>query len=1473
MASLGGWFHPLCGSEFSLGSAYCQRNLIDFANLIFLVIYSFCVLSACFRKQYPNCIRHPRWDFEAVSICSAAVGIAYISSGLLNLSSSKERPGELLVFLFRGMIWIVLSVSLSINSSKWVKAIAMLWWTLFSIFISAYNLKVLVRAHKLGILEMVSWPTNFLLVYCTLSYITRSNIHQDASYDSLSQPFLINKCANNVAELYRAGLLSRLTLSWMSPLLRLGYSKPLALNDIPELDSEDGALQASEKFLKEWNLQRQDKDSSNISLVFILGKCYLNELLSTGLYALMKTACYSASPLLLYSFVLYSYHEERNIQIGLFLIVCFVVIKLADSLSQRHWFFGSRRCGMRMRSALMAAIFQKQLKLSSHGRKNHSTGEITNYIAVDAYKLGDFPYWFHLAWTQPLQLIFSVAILFWIVGLGALPGLVPLIICGFLNVPFAKVLQGYQFKFMVAQDERLRATSEVLNNMKIIKLQSWEEMFRTTIASLRDLEFKWLAQTELKKAYGTALYWMSPTIVSAVILAGTAAMRSAPLNATTIFTLLATLRVMSDPVRMLPEVLSMMIQIKVSLDRIAVFLLEDEIKEEDVTKITSQNSDLSVVVQDGSFNWNQSEGAPTLRNINLKMLRGQKIAICGPVGAGKSSLLYALLGEIPKTSGSVEVFGSVAYVSQTSWIQSGTIRDNILFGKPFNKALYERVIKSCALDKDIENFDHGDLTEIGQRGLNMSGGQKQRIQLARAVYNDADTYLLDDPFSAVDAHTAAILFYDCVMAALRTKTVILVTHQIEFLAETDRILVMENGQITQAGKYEELQKSGAAFEQLVNAHHSSIITLDSVKHENRVTGQRMLENNFESSELQRLKQNSSEEISADGLSAIQLTEDEEREIGDLGWKPYKNYLHVSKGSLLFSLVIFVQVAALVLQSLSTYWLAIAVQMHHIGSGTLVGVYAALSVISCFFSYLRSLFAAYLGLKASKTFFSGLMDSVFKAPMLFFDSTPVGRILTRASSDMSILDFEIPYSIAFTLAGGLEVILIIIVMATVTWQVLIVAVPVTIVMLYIQGYYVASARELVRINGTTKAPVMNYAAESMLGVVSIRAFAVTERFIRTNLQLIDTDAKLFLHTIAALEWVLLRVEALQILTVLISALSLIFLPQGVITSGFAGLCLSYALTLSSAQSFLTRYYSTLENYIISVERIKQFMHIPSEPPATIPESRPPPSWPSEGRIDLQDLKVKYRQNAPLVLKGITCTFMGGNKIGVVGRTGSGKSTLISSLFRLIDPAGGRILVDNLDICSIGLKDLRTKLSIIPQEPTLFRGTVRSNLDPLGLHTDQEIWEALEKCQLNSTISNIPILLDSSVSDAGENWSAGQRQLFCLGRVLLRKNKILVLDEATASIDSATDAVLQSIIKQEFSNCTVITIAHRVPTVTDSDMVMVLSYGKLVEYDQPSKLMETKSSAFSKLVDEYWSNCKRNSAHDTSKEDKFVETHEV
>ncbi|KAL2337977.1 hypothetical protein Fmac_012423 [Flemingia macrophylla] len=1454
-------FSWTCLKDFDFTSFCTQRSTIDTINLLFVCVFYACVIISLIRTTSGSGTPRKSWFFIVVSISCAITSIAFYSIGLWNLIAETGNSKKLswLGFIVRGFIWTSLTVSLLVQRHKWIKILNSFWWTFSCLLVSALNIEILFRNHAIEIFDIVQWLVHFLLLFCAfqnLGYFVSQSVPE-----SLSEPLLNEEIDTKQTGLGHANFLSKLTFSWVNPLLSLGHSKPLALEDIPSLLSEDEADLAYQNFMHAWEslVRERSKNNTKNLVLWCVIRTHLNENMLIAFYALLRTIAVSVSPLIIYVFVNYSNRSHKDLKEGLSIIGFVIVSKVVDSVFQRHWFFDSRRSGLKMRSALMVAVYRKQLKLSSSARRRHSTGEIVNYIAVDAYRMGEFPWWFHMTWTSALLLLLSIAVLFGVVGVGALPSLVPLLICGLINIPFAKIIQNCMAKFMISQDDRLRSTSEILNGMKIIKLQSWEDKFKKLIESLRAEEFIWLSKTQMMKAYGSFLYWMSPTIVSAVVFLGVALFKSAPLNAATIFTVFATLRNLSEPVKMIPEALSNMIQVKVSFDRLNTILLDEELDATDGnTRNINRSSVNAVEIQDGKFTWDHESVSPILRDVNLEIKWGQKIAVCGPVGAGKSSLLYAILGEISKISGTVNVSGTIAYVSQTSWIQSGTVQDNILFGKPMEQTRYENAIKVCALDKDINDFSHGDLTEIGQRGINMSGGQKQRIQLARAVYNDADIYLLDDPFSAVDAHTAAILFNDCVMTTLRDKTVILVTHQVEFLSEVGTILVMEGGKVTQSGNYEDLLTAGTAFEQLVSAHKETISELDQ-NNENKTRTE-------ESQGFYLTETQSEGEISTETQLGVQLTQEEEKEIGDVGWKTFWDYVSFSRGTLMLCWVILAQSVFVALQTGSMFWLALAIEVPKFSSATLIGVYSLISFSGTLFALLRSIFGAQLGLKASTAFFTSFTTAIFNAPMLFFDSTPVGRILTRASSDLSILDFDIPLAITFAATIPIEIVIIICIMATMTWQVLIVAVPAMVVSKYVQGYYQASARELIRISGTTKAPVMNFASETSLGVVTVRAFNMTDRFFKNYIKLVDTDATLFFHSNVAMEWLVLRIEALQNLTVITATALLVLVPQGYVSSGLAALSLSYAFSLTGAQVFWTRWYCNLLNYLISVERINQFISTPAEPPAIVEDNRPPSSWPSKGRINLLSLEIRYRPNAPLVLKGITCTFTEGSRVGIVGRTGSGKSTLISALFRLVEPASGDILIDGINICSMGLKDLRMKLSIIPQEPTLFKGSIRTNLDPLGLYSDDDIWKVNEPA-LQLKICYIEYLylpheLINKNSDEGGNWSLGQRQLFCLGRVLLKRNRILVLDEATASIDSATDSILQQIIRQEFAECTVITVAHRVPTVIDSDMVMVLSYGKLVEYDEPSKLMETNSS-FSKLVAEYWSSCRKSSSSSISR----------
>nr|XP_043635509.1 ABC transporter C family member 8-like isoform X2 [Erigeron canadensis] len=1401
---------------FDLYSPDIQISIVDIFHLGFVFLFYLLLLLSFFRKNNAERCRRRSYSISlSVAFCCFLTSISYLIAGLWE-ATDKSPQLNWWVFIVRALVWVSLMVSLLIERFISVKILASVWWLFCFGSISIVNIKSIVEKHSIKILGLVEWAASFFLIICALKNLK----HFIACYrqsHTLFEPLLINETQDcNTSQLEEPSFLSKLTFSWVNQLLSLGYRKPLVLGDIPSLAPVDQAAIAHEKFTKAWDSLQTGKTSNNTNIVpKALAKVYFKEMLLSGLCVFLRTISVIISPLLLYAFVDYSNRKTKDLHQGLLLVGCLIVVKIMESLSHRQFFFNARRTGMRMRSALMVAVYEKQLKLSSLGKKRHSTGEVVNYIAVDAYRMGDFPMWFHVGWSSFVQLFLAIGVLFSIVGLGVLPGLVPLIICALLNIPFAKSMQKCQLEFMVAQDKRLRSTSEILNSMKVIKLQSWEEKFQKLVESCRDIEFHWLCESQFKRAFGTVLYWMSPTLISSFVFFGCVLLKSAPLDAATIFSILASLRSMAEPVRVLPDALSALIQVKVSFDRIYSFLVDDELKDHRMIRNQElKTSNAHITIQDGNFAWDPDSPTPTLKNVNLEVKCGQKVAVCGSVGAGKSSMLYALLGEISKTSGTVDIFGSIAYVSQTSWIQSGTVQDNILYGKPMDRTKYEMAIKACALDKDIETFNHGDLTEIGQRGLNMSGGQKQRIQLARALYNDADIYLLDDPFSAVDAHTAATLFNDCVMSCLESKTVILVTHQVEFLSSVDNILVMQDGQVTQSGSYKDLLMAGTAFEQLVNAHKDAITGLEP-------TGN--LDESKEDTDKSNLSKANSDGQLLKGLPGVQLTEEEEKELGNVGWKPFFDYVVISQGIWFLSSCVLSQSGFVALQAAASYWLAFGIQIPQITTIKLIFVYTFLSTMSTLFVFGRSFFATLMGLRASKSFFNKFTNSIFRAPMVFFDSTPVGRILTRASSDLSVIDFDIPFSFAYVCGSGIELLAMICIMASVTWQVLIVAIFGMVASKYVQGYYQPTARELMRINGTTKAPVMNYASETSLGVSTIRAFKMQDRFFKGYLRLVDIDASTLLFSNATLEWLVMRIEAFSNLTLFTASFLLVLLPTGFVPSGLVGLSLSYALTLTGTQVFMTRWYCSLANYIISVERIKQFMHIAPEPPAIVEKKRPPSSWPSMGRIQFQNLKLRYRPNAPLVLKGISCTFKEGTRVGIVGRTGSGKTTLITALFRLVEPDSGRILVDGLDICSIGLKDLRMKLSVIPQEPTLFRGSIRTNLDPLGLHSDDEIWKALEKCQLKGTITRLPNSLDSSVSDEGENWSAGQRQLFCLGRVLLRRNKILVLDEATASIDSATDAILQRIIREEFSSCTVITVAHRVPTVIDSDMVMVLSFG--------------------------------------------------
>ncbi|GAB2265123.1 Multidrug resistance-associated protein 7 [Dionaea muscipula] len=1397
------------------------------------------------------------------AVFSGCLGIVYLGFGIWNLRKSHQPvvvPSHWwIMFLLQGLTWLSVGIIGSLRGNllpkatlRILSALAFIFWGIagfISIFAAIIDKQVSIKV----LLDILTFLGAILLLSCTYKggggyrryeeggdeFANGNGNGNNTLYTPLNGESNSNG-SSIVTPFATAGVFSRMSFWWLNSLMKLGKEKTLEQDDIPKLRDLDRAESCYVTFMDRLNKDKQQsKPPSSILRTIIL--CHWKEILVSGFFALLKILTLSAGPLLLNAFIEVAEGNQSFKYEGYLLAISLFFSKSLESLSQRQWYFRSRLIGLKVRSLLTAAVYRKQLRLSNAARIMHSSGEIMNYVTVDAYRVGEFSFWFHQTWTTSIQLCLALVILFHAVGLATIASLVVIVLTVLGNTPLAKLQHKFQSKLMVAQDERLKATTEALVNMKVLKLYAWETHFKNVISNLRKVEEKWLSAVQFRKAYNSFLFWTSPVLVSAATF-GACYFLNIPLRASNVFTFIATLRLVQDPIRVIPDVIAAVIQARVAFVRIVKFLETPDLQNETVRKKGNiRSSNHAITMKSANLSWEDNSTRPTLRNITLQVTPGEKMAVCGEVGSGKSTLLAAVLGEVPNIEGTVEVYGKIAYVSQTAWIQTGTIRDNVLFGSTMDDERYQETLERCSLVKDLELLPYGDLTEIGERGVNLSGGQKQRIQLARALYQDADIYLLDDPFSAVDAHTATSLFNEYVMGALSGKTVLLVTHQVDFLPAFDYVVLMSDGEILKVAPYHELLVSSQEFMDLVNAHKET------------AGAERLAEVTTTERDTNPGKgiQRTNAQTKYRGPKGDRLTKQEEREVGDAGLKPYIQYLNQNKGYLFFSMAALSHITFVAGQIAQNSWMAANVNNPNVSTLRLIVVYLIIGFSSMFVLLSRSLSTVALGLHSSKSIFSQLLTSLFRAPMSFYDSTPLGRILSRVSSDLSIVDLDVAFGLVFAVGATTNAYSNLGVLAVITWQVLIVSIPVIYAAICLQRYYFATAKELMRINGTTKSLVASHLAESIAGAVTIRAFQEEDRFFAKNLDLIDTNASPFFHTFASNEWLIQRLETLSATVLSSAALCMVLLPPGTFSSGFIGMALSYGLSLNMSLVMSIQNQCTIANYIISVERLHQYMHIPSEAPEVIDGNRPPQNWPAVGKVEIQDLQIRYRPDTPLVLRGISCTFQGGDKIGIVGRTGSGKTTLIGALFRLVEPAGGRIIVDGVDICSIGLHDLRSRCGIIPQDPTLFNGTVRYNLDPLSQHTDLEIQEVLEKCQLREAVQEKVKGLDSLVVEDGSNWSMGQRQLFCLGRALLRRSKILVLDEATASIDNATDTILQKTIRTEFADSTVITVAHRIPTVMDCTMVLAISDGKLVEYDEPMKLMKKEGSLFGKLVKEYWS----------------------
>ncbi|XP_058792375.1 multidrug resistance-associated protein 1 isoform X6 [Phymastichus coffea] len=1318
---------------------------------------------------------------------------------------------------------------------------------------------------------------------------------------------------------------SRLIFGWFDSLAWTGFKRPLEITDLWSMNPVDMAKEIVPKFDKYWNksLKKVDKQFWN-SYTFSSAKATFRK--SSGqidissnkkkkMASVLLPLCKAFGPIFLFGVMLKFVQDimvfispqilklliqfvknDEPIWKGFFYAVLLFLTAVIQTLVLSQYFHRMFLVGLRMRTALIAAIYRKALRMSNSARKESTVGEIVNLMSVDAQRFMDVTAYINMIWSAPLQILLALYFLWRILeGPAVLAGLAVMIILIPVNALLAGKVRNLQIKQMKNKDERVKLMNEVLSGIKVLKLYAWEPSFEEQILNIRNKEIKVLKEAAYLNA-GTSFIWScAPFLVSLVSFATFILIDDTHiLDSETAFVSLSLFNILRFPLSMLPMMISNVVQASVSVKRINQFMNSEELDPDNVQHDQSEVNPL--IIENGNFAWDSENiEKPVLRNINLQIKPGQLVAVVGTVGSGKSSLISAMLGEMEKLSGRVNTKGSIAYVSQQAWIQNATLQNNILFGKPLEKALYHRVVEACALTPDLKVLPAGDQTEIGEKGINLSGGQKQRVSLARAVYNNSDIYFLDDPLSAVDSHVGKHIFENLIgpKGLMRKKTRVLVTHGITYLPEVDNIIVLKDGQISESGTYKELLEKRGAFADFLVQH------LQEVKSEEEETEdlaeiKQRLESTIGSEELQQrisqartklsgsisesgsigdrkslngslhrqhstdsqqsgspLRSNSTvkEKEQAQYKTGEKLIETEKAETGSVKWKVYSHYLKSIGWFLALSTIIM----NAVFQSFSigsNMWLSEwsdDKSLHNKSTydpskqKIYLGIYGALGLGQVLSVICTSLSVQLGTLRSSSVMFRETLHNTLRGPMSLFDTVPIGRILSRFGADIDTMDNKLPMSLMQCLSCLFRVIATLFVISYSTPIFIAVIVPIGVIYYFIQRFYVATSRQLKRLESVSRSPIYSHFGESVTGAQTIRAYGVEDRFIKESENRVDFNQVCYYPSIISNRWLAVRLEMVGNLIILFAALFAV-LGKETMNAGLVGLSISYALQITQTLNWLVRMTSDVETNIVAVERIKEYGETPQEASWDIPETDPSKEWPSRGSVEFRDYKVRYREGLDLVLNGLSFNVTGGEKIGIVGRTGAGKSSLTLALFRIIEAAAGKILIDNVEISKLGLHTLRSRLTIIPQDPVLFSGTLRINLDPFKNSSDDDLWRALAHAHLKDFVKSLPNGLEHEVTEGGDNLSVGQRQLICLARALLRKTKVLILDEATAAVDLETDDLIQRTIREEFKECTVLTIAHRLNTILDSDRVIVLDKGSIVEFDAPNILLQKPESFF-------------------------------
>ena len=1320
-----------------------------------------------------------------------------------------------------------------------------------------------------------------------------------------------------------ASFFSRLTFSWLSSTLASGAKRALEHDELFDLQTTDATVHNAGLLQAAWR-REMGRTTKKPSFLAALYGAFGGYFLRTGLLKVINDLFVFVNPLLINVIVTYIASPPATPTLtdaAAFLCAGGMFISAtAQSLALGQYFFRGFRLGLNVRVAVGQVVYAKALALPFRERQRFGTGAIVSYMQIDAGKLADALPYLHLVWSAPLQLALALALLYGQLGVSAFAGLGVMVLLMPVNIGIGRKQVKFTRAVMGSRDKRVKLTNEVLQGVRVLKLFAWRKPFEQKLNDKRDFELKQIYRSAIFSTVSTFLWGATPIFVTLATFAIYAAIPGNELTAARAFTSLSLFNILRFPLNAIPSTITRLVDISVVIKRLSKYMSAPESEVKDLNDLRNPEPNLvrepssaytplefdgfyrteaaaapgqvAVEVVNGDFAWpapaadgddgaapspdraaaasssaaDAAAAAPTLGGLHLELRQGAFVGVMGPVGCGKTSVLMALIDEMPRVKGRVVVRGAVAFAAQEPWIQNATLRANVTFGRPFDQTLYDRVVHACALQADLAQLPGGDQCEIGERGINLSGGQKARIALARACYQPADVYLLDDVLSAVDAEVGAHLVRECITGLLKERgcLVVLVTHQTHWLHMCDHVVQMDDGgRVRTQGPPSGMplpRGSNPSLTDLERAHvaggkaaaapaPADVRGSGGGKEVEGKTPTAAAANGGDATKPAAAAATSGAEARA--RTAGQLTKAEDRERGVVRrsvWTTYVRALGFTSVAWLVALYTLSQALTLGSSYWLTLWSADKFGQYSFGtSGFYIAVYAALSLSAAFLIWLRVVVVATATIRAGRRLHRAAISAVMGSPTSFFDVTPLGRILNRFSADLQVVDIQLRMTTQQFFLCAFQLLGILVLVITNSWFIIFGLAPLAVVYYYVARYYRHSSRELQRLDSISKSPIYAAFSEALNGCATIRAFGAASRFGDETCARFDWNVRASFVSAVANRWLGVRLECLGNIIVALSALLAIVTYQlagasGSVdpaAAGMAGLTLSYALSLTDFLNWLIRVFTGLETQMVSVERLFHFCELPAEESKeAASRGAPPAEWPRQGSIVFDRVKLSYRPELPDVLREMSVTIRPGEKVGIVGRTGAGKSSLLVALFRIVELKAGSISIDGVDISSVPLETLRSRLSIIPQDPVLFSGTLRHNLDPLGQYSDAQLAAVLRQCSL-------AIPLDRPIDERGGNLSVGQRQLVCMGRALLKAARVLVLDEATASVDMETDALIQTTLQSQLGDATVLTIAHRLNTIMHADRVLVVHDGRLAEDGPPVELKNTPDSHFAKL----------------------------